>query len=292
MFDSGAGSSYLCTDVITKLNQKPARKEQRCIEKMYGTMRKVVEVYGVTAHSLAVERFSMDVECINAKKHVLTHLPNPNIKALKKQCGRFRRLSFSDEATRSDTLQVHIISGAADYQRVPTTKPLIWGQILIKIQAQNSLCLDGLPMDVERKCHSRKAIPSHKNSLRSCVRWTFQGSKIQGEQTTYTKIFSSSYIRRKGASMKQGCKRKKEDHVPLPTKKSLSVARLNSTIRKLERMGKLEVYDQIMREQVAAGIMELVPPSQTGKVVHQIPDQAVIREKAETTKMRIVCDCS
>ena len=68
--------------------------------------------------------------------------------------------------------------------------------------------------------------------------------------------------------MKQGCKRKKEDHVPLPTKKSLSVARLNSTIRKLERMGKLEVYDQIMREQVAAGIMELVPPSQTGKVVH------------------------
>ena len=127
MFDSGAGSSYLCTDVITKLNQKPARKEQRCIEKMYGTMRKVVEVYGVTAHSLAVERFSMDVVCINAKKHVLTHLPNPNIKALKKQCGRFRRLSFSDEATRSDTLQVHIISGAADYQRVPTTKPLIWG---------------------------------------------------------------------------------------------------------------------------------------------------------------------
>ena len=54
----------------------------------------------------------------------------------------------------------------------------------------------------------------------------------------------------------------KEDHVPLPTNKKLSVARLNSTIRKLERMGKLEDYDQIMQEQVAAGIMEPVPPHQ------------------------------
>lgn len=99
MFDSGAGSSYLCTDVITKLKLKPVRKEQRCIEQMYGTMRKIVEVYSVTVHSLAVEGFSIDVECINAEKHVLTHLPNPNIKALKKQCGRFRSLTFSEEAT-------------------------------------------------------------------------------------------------------------------------------------------------------------------------------------------------
>ena len=123
MFDSGAGSSYLCTDVITKLKLKPVRKEQRCIE--HGTMRKIVEVYSVTVHSFAVEGFSIDVECINAEKHVLTHLPNPNIKAPKKQCGRFRRLTFSEEATRSDILPVHIILGAADYQWVRTTEPLI-----------------------------------------------------------------------------------------------------------------------------------------------------------------------
>ena len=80
----------------------------------------------------------------------------------------------------------------------------------------------------------------------------------------------------------------KEGHVPLLTNKNLSVARLNSKIRKLERMGKLEDYDQIMQEQVAAGIMEPVPPHQTGEVVHYIPYQAVIREQAETTKMRTV----
>ena len=95
--------------MITKLNLKPARKEQRCIELMYGTMRKIVEVYGVTVHSLAVEGFSIDVECINAEKGVLTHRPNPNIKALKKQCCTFRRLTFTEEATRSDIMPVHVI---------------------------------------------------------------------------------------------------------------------------------------------------------------------------------------
>ena len=74
MFDSDAGSpagsSYLCTDVITKLNLKPARKEQRCIEQMYGTMRKIVEVYSVTVRSLAVKEFSIDVKCIKRGKRL------------------------------------------------------------------------------------------------------------------------------------------------------------------------------------------------------------------------------
>ena len=47
-----------------------------------------------------------------------------------------------------------------------------------------------------------------------------------------------------------------------------------------------------MQKQVAAGIMEPVPPHQTGKVVHYIPHQALIREQGKTTKMRSVYDCS
>ena len=55
MFDSGAGSSYLSMDVTTKLDMKPSRKEQRCIEQMFVTMRRNVEVYNVKMQSLAVE---------------------------------------------------------------------------------------------------------------------------------------------------------------------------------------------------------------------------------------------
>ena len=57
----------------------------------------------------------------------------------------------------------------------------------------------------------------------------------------------------------------KEDHVPLPTNKNLSVAQLNSTTRKLERMGKLQDYDQIMQEQVAALNYGTCIPSSNGR---------------------------
>ena len=47
-----------------------------------------------------------------------------------------------------------------------------------------------------------------------------------------------------------------------------------------------------MEQQLEEGILELVPEVPTGEVIHYIPHQAVIREEAESTKMRIVYDCS
>ncbi|XP_065052545.1 uncharacterized protein LOC135681850 [Rhopilema esculentum] len=47
-----------------------------------------------------------------------------------------------------------------------------------------------------------------------------------------------------------------------------------------------------MREQLDKGIIERVPDKLTGEIVHWIPHQAVIRDNAESTKLRIVYDCS
>ena len=80
----------------------------------------------------------------------------------------------------------------------------------------------------------------------------------------------------------------KEDQVPC----FLRTARLISKQTKLENTGKLQEYDQIMREQISNGIMGPVPAQPTGEFVHYIPHQAVIQEHTETTKMRIVYDCS
>ena len=84
----------------------------------------------------------------------------------------------------------------------------------------------------------------------------------------------------------------KIDHAPLPTNKELSMGRLRSTTRKLERMQRLEEYHEVMEQQLEQGILELVPEVPTGEVIHYIPHQPVIRDQAESTKMRIVYDCS
>ena len=78
----------------------------------------------------------------------------------------------------------------------------------------------------------------------------------------------------------------------LPTNKALASARLTSTVRRLEKLGRIEEYDKIMKEQLHQGIIEKVPYKPTGEVIHWIPHQAVIRDNAESTKLRIVYDCS
>ena len=103
MLDTGAGSSYICTEVITEQRLKPVRKERRCIEQMFGTMEKDVEIY-VKIESKAVEGFSLDVKCINAEKDVLTYLPNPNVRKLKQGFPRLRRLPFSEEETKGEMM--------------------------------------------------------------------------------------------------------------------------------------------------------------------------------------------
>ena len=84
----------------------------------------------------------------------------------------------------------------------------------------------------------------------------------------------------------------KESAISLPTNKKLALARLASTTQKLEKLGKLEEYDEVIPEQLEQGIIDRVPDKQTGEIVHWIPHQPVIREDVESTKLRIVYDCS
>ena len=84
----------------------------------------------------------------------------------------------------------------------------------------------------------------------------------------------------------------KHDHPKLPSNQGLTLARLESTTRKFERMQRLEEYHTAMDEQLAQGIRAPVPEFITGEVIHYIPHQPVIRDEAESTKMRIVYDCS
>lgn len=124
MLDSGAGSSYISSSLLTELNLKPYQTERRVIEQMYGTVDKLVEIYKVRVESNAIKGFELELCCINAEKPVLTHLPNPRISELKKANYCIKRLHFSEEMVMEDNLPVHVILGAAD---IKTTEPAVLG---------------------------------------------------------------------------------------------------------------------------------------------------------------------
>ena len=125
MIDSGSGSSYICTSLLTQLKLK--HMEKRIIEQMYGTVSRQVEICQVTVSSEVVGDFEMDLSCINGEMEVLTFLPNPRIRARKKRYGRFRCLNFGGENVKEDKLPIYIILSSSDFQRIRTTEPLVLG---------------------------------------------------------------------------------------------------------------------------------------------------------------------
>ena len=84
----------------------------------------------------------------------------------------------------------------------------------------------------------------------------------------------------------------KPRHAQLPNNKMGSLGRLSNLVKRLKRQPMLlEKYDEIIQEQLAEGIIEKVTDEPKGKEFY-IPHKPVIRESAESTKIRIVFDGS
>ena len=84
----------------------------------------------------------------------------------------------------------------------------------------------------------------------------------------------------------------KESHSLLSDNKYGSIGRLNNLVKNLRRTNKLEAYDSIIQEQRANEIIEKVKVEEVNETVSErvfyLPHRPVIRESAETTKIRIV----
>ncbi len=65
----------------------------------------------------------------------------------------------------------------------------------------------------------------------------------------------------------------KQDRKPVP---------LNGLTKKLQRDGLTEQYDNTIRDQVGAGIVEKAPNTPVNKEFY-IPHKCVVKEKSETT---------
>ena len=84
----------------------------------------------------------------------------------------------------------------------------------------------------------------------------------------------------------------KGNHPPLPSNKTGSLKRLDNLVRKLEKQNIIEQYDEIIKDQIDEGIVEKAERDAEHKEFYLPHIKAVIRESAETTKLRIVYDAS
>ena len=89
--------------------------------------------------------------------------------------------------------------------------------------------------------------------------------------------------------MKQASLRKHE-HKPIPNNKQGSLKRLENLGKKLQReLNLLAGYDSVIQDQLVTGIVERVTSEPVGGEFY-IPYKPIIRESAESTKLRTVYD--
>ena len=87
----------------------------------------------------------------------------------------------------------------------------------------------------------------------------------------------------------------KEAHAPLPTNYMMAVRRLRGLHRRLrQNPAILQEYDRTIQDQIEKSVMQRVEPHtcESGRKLHYLPHQAVVRQNKETTKVRVVYDAS
>lgn len=85
----------------------------------------------------------------------------------------------------------------------------------------------------------------------------------------------------------------KAGHPPLPNNRNGSLCCLANLVKKLEKEpGHLDEYDRIVQDQLEQAIVKRVNGEPQGEREFYLPNKLVIREAAESTKMRIVFDTS
>ena len=112
------------------------------------------------------------------------------------------------------------------------------------------------------------------------------------DESVYEKFTQSIKLKDKRYEVKLPWK---ESHPVLPDNYQLSEKRLKHLLTRLRKDPEiLQEYDNVIKEQLKEGIVEVVDEQHPGEIgkVHYLPHHAVIRRDKSTTKMRIVYDAS
>ena len=290
LLDTGAGSSYASSTLINHIRAKPIRKEFRRIEMMLGAVNKVISVYNLSISSVEGD-FKLETEVTQVDRNELLTLKNPKYREILTKFKHLNNVKMQD-ADEKPELPVHLILGASEYAQIKTeTKPKIGlpGEPIAELTKFGWTVLSpGKEINLTEMLLTQTASPDYEQLCRLDV-LGLKDSATDDQEIVFEE-FKEQLTKNPGGWYETSLPWK-GNHPPLPTNKAGSLNRLDSLVRKLKKQNTLEQYDQIIQDQLQQGIVERVENDATNKEFY-IPHKPVVRESAETTKMRIVYDGS
>ena len=290
ILDSGAGSSYTSAALLERIGAKPHHSGLRKIEIMLGASSRVMEVYRIKLNSVK-GNFAMEAEVTKVEKPHLMMLDNPRYKKLVEKHPHLKGVTMDDN-DEGPRLPVHIILGNSECPRISTTEPQRvgreWDPVASYTKLGWTITSPGREIDTTSMLLTQTSRVDYEELCKLDVLGL--ADTPSGDQGVVYDEFKEQ-LRRSEAGWYETGLPWKGDHPPLPNNKEGSLRRLASLVRKLEKNGSIDVYNAVIQEQLAEGIVERAPSTVQGREFY-IPHKGVLRETAESTKLRIVYDAS
>ena len=303
LFDTGSQKSFITAKAVGRLGLRPVRKENLGI-KAFGRKEAEEGMRDVIELSLLGPQGEKKVSIEAFVVEDIATISNVHVEIVKKQYAHLKNVYFSDVSRYEDTLEIdclvgsdffwafhdgEVIRGGPD-EPVAVKTTIGWvlsgpvkGEILHSSSDCNVNCLtDSTSLFVNSEKHE---IDSQLNKL-----WDLESIGIRVEDEVHTHVIDNVFFTGKRYSVGLPWK---VAHKPLATNYSNSLARLKSQVRKLKETPEIfEKYNEVISQQVRDGIVEQVTELDPATKIHFLPHRAVIREDAETTKLRVVYDAS
>lgn len=291
LLDTGAGSSYASAALLHRLGKQPVRREYKRIEMMMQASNREIEIHDVVISSLTGE-FQLRTEVTKVDRGTLLSLENPRYKHMIEQYDHLQGVSM-DDVDEKEQLPVHLILGTNEYAQIKTeTTPKIGkpGEPIAELTRLGwTIMSPGSESDLTNMFLTQTSSADYEALCKLDVLGL--QDHPAGDQDIVYEEFKEQLARNPEGWYETGLLWK-GNHPPLPNNKHGSLKRLENLVRKLEKQPQmLEKYDAIIQDQLTQGIVERVEEDPTGKEFY-IPHKPVVRETAESTKIRIVYDAS
>ena len=291
LLNTGAGGCFVSEALIRHLGRKPVRREHRRIDMMIHSTKKLLEIYDVNIVNLKGD-FELSTEVTKVEKNVLLTIPNPKYQEMLKSHQHLSGITMDDKDEKAE-LRIHVIIGTNQYPKINTKTPARIGNQGEPIAELTKFGWIIMSPRTEQDLTSMYLTQTSSDDYEQLCSLDVLGLEDQptGDQAAIYEEFKEQLIRSDEGWYETGLSWKPR-HPQLPNNKMGSLGRLSNLVKRLKRQPMLlENYDEIIQEQLAEGIIEKITDEPKGKEFY-IPHKSVIRESADSTKIRIVFDGS
>ena len=303
LFDTGSHRTFVTQDIVDRLGKAPFKQESLAI-KTFGSAKVEERMRDVVELELYSVQGSKPIRIVASVVQHISEIRNEHPEIVKHNFRYLANIWLSDVSPRQESLTIDLLIGN-DFLHELQEDKVIRGEPGKPVAVQTKLgwVLSG-PLKGKTVASSNNVNinlvhdPSKRLHVNSSVRlddevkqlWDLETIGIRSTDEVHDELLDNVSFNGERYLVKLPWK---VGHKPLPSNFQNSFCRLKGQLRKLKKEPHvLEAYDNIIKDQLEQNIIEKVAELEATEKEHYLPHHAVVRDHAETTKIRIVYDAS